>query len=143
MPLKHQSKADLAKKQKIIEDKTFSLKNKNKSKNVWKYVESLHQFVQSKPDPKSMPRLKKEDEEKAKEELNDLLKIAASQPKVLVVLKELFASLGFHFDVFLFVPVLIPNIYYVSFIKPGSVQRALSASSHDLNIQRKREKIEL
>ncbi|KAB2604298.1 zinc finger CCCH domain-containing protein 11-like [Pyrus ussuriensis x Pyrus communis] len=51
MPPKQQSKADLAKKQKIIEDKTFGLKNKNKSKNVQKYVQILKQSVQPKPDP--------------------------------------------------------------------------------------------
>jgi hypothetical protein len=45
------SKAELAKKQKVVEDKTFGLKNKNKSKNVQKYVQSLHQAVQPKPDP--------------------------------------------------------------------------------------------
>ncbi|XP_048432911.1 zinc finger CCCH domain-containing protein 11-like [Pyrus x bretschneideri] len=51
MPPKQQSKADLAKKQKIVEDKTFGLKNKNKSKNVQKYVQILKQSVQPKPDP--------------------------------------------------------------------------------------------
>lgn len=51
MPPKQASKADLAKKQKIIEDKTFGLKNKNKSKNVQKYVQNLKQSVQPKPDP--------------------------------------------------------------------------------------------
>ena len=51
MPPKQQSKADLAKKQKIVEDKTFGLKNKNKSKNVQKYVQTLKQSVQPKPDP--------------------------------------------------------------------------------------------
>lgn len=50
MPPKQQSKADLAKKQKVVEDKTFGLKNKNKSKNVQKYVQSLQQSVQPKPD---------------------------------------------------------------------------------------------
>lgn len=50
MPPKQQSKADLAKKQKVVEDKTFGLKNKNKSKNVQKYVQSLKQSVQPKPD---------------------------------------------------------------------------------------------
>lgn len=44
------SKSELAKKQKIVEDKTFGLKNKNKSKNVQKYVQSLHQAVQPNPD---------------------------------------------------------------------------------------------
>ena len=51
MPPKQQSKADLAKKQKIVEDKTFGLKNKNKSKNVQKYVQTLKQSVQPMPDP--------------------------------------------------------------------------------------------
>jgi hypothetical protein len=51
MPPKQLLKADLAKKQKIVEDKTFGLKNKNKSKNVQKYVQSLKQTVQPKPDP--------------------------------------------------------------------------------------------
>lgn len=51
MPPKGQpSKAELAKKQKVVEDKTFGLKNKNKSKNVQKYVQSLQQSVQPKPD---------------------------------------------------------------------------------------------
>lgn len=52
MPPKQQpkSKADLAKKQKVVEDKTFGLKNKNKSKNVQKYVQNLQQAVQPKPD---------------------------------------------------------------------------------------------
>jgi hypothetical protein len=47
---KEKSKADLAKKQKLVEDKTFGLKNKNKSKNVQKFVQSLTQSVQ--PNPK-------------------------------------------------------------------------------------------
>jgi hypothetical protein len=51
MPPKQQSKANLAKKQKIVEDKTFGLKNKNKCKNVQKYVQTLKQSVQPKPDP--------------------------------------------------------------------------------------------
>lgn len=53
MPPK-QSKADIAKKQKVVEDKTFGLKNKNKSKNVQKYVQSLKQSGQPKPDPSKL-----------------------------------------------------------------------------------------
>lgn len=44
---KEKSKADIAKKQKLVEDKTFGLKNKNKSKNVQKYVQSVQQSVQN------------------------------------------------------------------------------------------------
>lgn len=51
MPPK-QSKADIAKKQKLVEDKTFGLKNKSKSKSVQKYVHSLQSSVQPKIDPK-------------------------------------------------------------------------------------------
>jgi hypothetical protein len=36
------SKAKLDKKQKVVDDKTFGLKNKNKSKNIQKYVQTLH-----------------------------------------------------------------------------------------------------
>ena len=46
-----QSKADMAKKQKIVEDKTFGLKNKNKSKAVQQYVKNLQQSVQPKRNP--------------------------------------------------------------------------------------------
>lgn len=53
MPPK-QSKADIAKKQKVVEDKTFGLKNKNKSKNVQKYVQSLQQNAVPKTDPKKL-----------------------------------------------------------------------------------------
>jgi hypothetical protein len=53
MPPKQQpAKTDMAKKQKVVEDKTFGLKNKNKSKNVQKYVQTLKQSVQPKADPK-------------------------------------------------------------------------------------------
>jgi hypothetical protein len=53
---KEKSKADLAKKQKLVEDKTFGLKNKNKSKNVQKYVQSLSQSVQPKVNPATDPK---------------------------------------------------------------------------------------
>ncbi|PQP92987.1 zinc finger CCCH domain-containing protein 11-like [Prunus yedoensis var. nudiflora] len=83
MPPKQQSKADLAKKQKIVEDKTFGLKNKNKSKNVQKYVQTLKQSVQPTSDPSKTAAKKKKEEEKAKDkELNELFKVAVSQPKV-------------------------------------------------------------
>ena len=49
-PKQQQSKSDVAKKQKVVEDKTFGLKNKNKSKNVQKYVQNLKQSVQPKPE---------------------------------------------------------------------------------------------
>ena len=39
------AKADIAKKQKQVEDKTFGLKNKNKSKQVQKHVQQMQQGV--------------------------------------------------------------------------------------------------
>lgn len=124
MPPK-QSKADLAKKQKVVEDKTFGLKNKNKSKNVQKYVQNLQQSVQTKPDASKAAAKKKKEEEKAKEkELNDLFKIAVSQPKV---------------------PVGVdPKSILCEFFKVGQCAKGFKCKfSHDLNVQRKGEKIDI
>ncbi|KAG4959471.1 hypothetical protein JHK87_036104 [Glycine soja] len=125
MPPKQQSKADLAKKQKIVEDKTFGLKNKNKSKNVQKYVQNLKQSVQPRPDTAKVDAKKKKEEEKAKEkELNDLFKIAVTQPKV---------------------PVGVdPKSILCEFYKVGQCAKGFKCKfSHDLNVQRKGEKIDI
>ncbi|CAI9762054.1 unnamed protein product [Fraxinus pennsylvanica] len=124
MPPK-QSKTDLAKKQKVVEDKTFGLKNKNKSKNVQKYVHSLQQSVQPKPDPSKINAKKKKEEEKAKEkELNELFKVAVSQPKV---------------------PVGVdPKSIVCEFFKVGQCAKGFKCKfSHDLSVQRKGEKIDV
>ncbi|KAK8467840.1 hypothetical protein PHAVU_007G162750 [Phaseolus vulgaris] len=124
MPPK-QSKADLAKKQKVVEDKTFGLKNKNKSKNVQKYVQNLKQSVQPRVDPAKVDAKKKKEEEKAKEkELNDLFKIAVTQPKV---------------------PVGVdPKSILCEFFKVGQCAKGFKCKfSHDLNVQRKGEKIDI
>ncbi|KAJ3669149.1 hypothetical protein LUZ60_011099 [Juncus effusus] len=125
MPPKKESKADLAKKQKVAEDKTFGLKNKNKSKNVQKYVQAVTQNVQPKPDASKAAAKKKKDEEKAREkELNDLFKVAVSQPKV---------------------PVGVdPKSILCEFFKHGQCTKGHKCKfSHDLNIQRKGEKIDI
>ncbi|GFQ07111.1 zinc finger CCCH domain-containing protein 11 [Phtheirospermum japonicum] len=124
MPPK-QSKADMAKKQKVIEDKTFGLKNKNKSKNVQKYVQSLKQSVQPKPDASKLNAQKKKEEEKAREkELNDLLKIAVKQPKV--------------------PPGVDPKSIVCEHFKVGQCAKGFKCKfSHDLNVQRKGEKIDI
>ncbi|XP_027174923.1 zinc finger CCCH domain-containing protein 11-like [Coffea eugenioides] len=125
MPPKQPSKTDLAKKQKIVEDKTFGLKNKNKSKNVQKYVQSLKQSVQPKPDTSKINAKKKMEEEKAKEkELNDLFKVAVSQPKV---------------------PVGVdPKSILCEYFKVGQCAKGFKCKfSHDLNVQRKGEKIDI
>ncbi|XP_048432932.1 zinc finger CCCH domain-containing protein 21-like isoform X1 [Pyrus x bretschneideri] len=125
MQPRQQSKADLAKKQKIVEDKTFELKNKNKSKNVQKYVQTLKQSVQTKPDPSKTAAKKNKEEEKAKDkELNDLFKVAISQPKV---------------------PVGVdPKSILCEFYKAGQCAKGFKCKfSHDLNVQRKGEKIDI
>lgn len=125
MPPKQQSKVDLAKKQKVVEDKTFGLKNKNKSKNVQKYVQSLKQSVQPKADAKKVDAKKKKEEEKAKEkELSELFKVAVSQPKV---------------------PVGVdPKSILCEFYKAGQCAKGFKCKfSHDLNVQRKGEKIDI
>ncbi|KAK1415635.1 hypothetical protein QVD17_31419 [Tagetes erecta] len=124
MPPK-QSKAEVAKKQKLVEDKTFGLKNKNKSKNVQKYVQSLQQNVVPKPDASKLAAKKKKEEEKAREkELNDLFKIAVVQPKV---------------------PVGVdPKSILCEFFKAGQCAKGFKCKfSHDLNVQRKGEKIDI
>ncbi|KAL8129776.1 hypothetical protein V2J09_018931 [Rumex salicifolius] len=125
MPPKQQSKADVAKKQKVVEDKTFGLKNKNKSKNVQKYVQTLKQSVQPKVDPKKTDAKKKKDEEKARErELNELFKIAITQPKV--------------------PPGVDPKSIVCEFFKAGQCTKGFKCKfSHDLNVQRKGEKIDI
>ncbi|CAM8923567.1 hypothetical protein QQ045_022607 [Rhodiola kirilowii] len=124
MPPK-QAKADVAKKQKQVEDKTFGLKNKNKSKNVQKYVQSLNQSVQPKVDPSKVAAKKKKEEEKAREkELNELFKVAISQPKV--------------------PPGVDPKSILCEFFKAGQCAKGFKCKfSHDLNIQRKGEKIDI
>ncbi|XP_022767430.1 zinc finger CCCH domain-containing protein 11-like isoform X2 [Durio zibethinus] len=125
MPPKQASKAELAKKQKIVEDKTFGLKNKNKSKNVQKYVQNLKQSVQPKPDASRIAQKKKKEEDKAKEkELNDLFKIAVTQPKV---------------------PVGVdPKSIVCEFYKVGQCTKGFKCKfSHDMNVQRKGEKIDI
>lgn len=86
-PKKEPSKAEVKAKQKILEDKTFGLKNKNKSAKVTKFVQQLEQnLLGSKRKPNDQDRLEKarlkEEEEKKKAELNALFKQTIVQPKV-------------------------------------------------------------
>ncbi|XP_004307428.1 PREDICTED: zinc finger CCCH domain-containing protein 11-like [Fragaria vesca subsp. vesca] len=117
------SKADVAKKQKVVEDKTFGLKNKNKSKSVQKYVQQIKSSVQPKVDPTKAKKKKEEDKAKEKE-LNDLFKVAVSQPKV--------------------PPGVDPKSIVCEFFKAGQCTKGFKCKfSHDLNVQRKGEKIDI
>ncbi|KAG0587314.1 hypothetical protein KC19_2G155200 [Ceratodon purpureus] len=122
---KEKSKADLAKKQKLVEDKMFGLKNKHKSRNVYKYVQSLHQSVQNNAQGPIKAQAKKKKEEAARDkELNELLKVAISQPKV---------PLGVE-----------PKCLVCGFFRHGQCAKGFKCKySHDLRVERKGEKIDI
>lgn len=81
------SKAEMKAKQKLVEDKTFGLKNKNKSTKVSKYVSQVEQSIlgQKKRSDEAakaaQDRAKKEEEEKSRE-LSQLMKPVIVQPKI-------------------------------------------------------------
>jgi hypothetical protein len=77
-------KAEQKKKEKLIEDKTFGLKNKNKSKNVQKYITEVTKQVKggtTRQDRMKEQQLKKKNKE-AEEALKSLFLQAIVQPKV-------------------------------------------------------------
>lgn len=82
-------KAEQKENQKIIEDKTFGLKNKNKSKKVQQYVKSVQQQVENRgrkhPPPPSEAQIRKEEKRKREEQKREtelLMKTTIQQPKV-------------------------------------------------------------
>ncbi|KAJ3208542.1 hypothetical protein HDU67_006688, partial [Dinochytrium kinnereticum] len=90
MPPKASKKAQEATKKKVVEDKTFGLKNKNKSAKVGKYVQQVQQAASVMGNPKDRKDAedrkkalanKKAEEEKRKAELADLFKPVAQQQK--------------------------------------------------------------
>ncbi|KAK9180669.1 hypothetical protein WN944_023803 [Citrus x changshan-huyou] len=90
-----------------------------------KYVQSLKQSVEPRPDPTKVAVKKKKEEEKAREkELNDLFKVVVTQPKV---------------------PVGVdPKSILCEFFKAGQCQKGFKCKFlHDLNIQRKGGKIDI
>ncbi|KAI8839946.1 hypothetical protein BC829DRAFT_403525 [Chytridium lagenaria] len=91
MPPKPSKKAQEAKKKTVVEDKTFGLKNKNKSSKVGKYVQQVQQQAsligstkerKDAEDRKKALANKKAEEEKRKAELAELFKPIAQQQKV-------------------------------------------------------------
>eukprot|EP00243_Klebsormidium_subtile_P003499 TRINITY_DN16907_c0_g1_i1.p1 TRINITY_DN16907_c0_g1~~TRINITY_DN16907_c0_g1_i1.p1 ORF type:complete len:390 (+),score=146.57 TRINITY_DN16907_c0_g1_i1:139-1308(+) len=125
------TKAEAAKKQKVAEDKTFGLKNKNKSKAVQQYVKNLQSSAQAvakqKLDPnaeKDAQRKKKEAEAQREKELNELFKVAITQPKV---------------------PVGVdPKSIVCEFFRHGQCAKGFKCKfSHDLLVERKSAKIDI
>ena len=81
-------KAENKAKAKVIEDKTFGLKNKNKSSKVSKYIQQVEIAVKQKGatrrevDQAALQKKRKEEEEQKKAELAQLFKPSVTQPKV-------------------------------------------------------------
>src|SRR4051812_10122636 len=75
-------------KKKVIEDKTFGMKNKNKSSKVQKFVDTLSQQMSNSQKQQRMasaqvdPKAKKLEEQKRKEELAQLFKPVEAKQKV-------------------------------------------------------------
>lgn len=132
MPPKASAKSENKAKAKIIEDKTFGLKNKNKSAKVGKYVEQVQKQVNSgnQKNAKSaedLARLKKEQkkaEEAREAELAAVMKPVVQQQKV-----------PFGVD---------PKTVLCAYFKAGQCTKGDKCKfSHDPNIERKSTKINL
>lgn len=133
MPPKNAKAADKSKqaaKQKVVEDKTFGLKNKNKSKAVQKYVQTLqagaNQSAKQKRLDAQQPshKEKKKAEEERKKELNALFAMAIKQPKV---------------------PAGVdPKSIVCEYYRHGQCTKGFKCKfSHDLSVERKTAKIDL
>lgn len=132
MPPKAQAsskKAEAKVKQKILEDKTFGLKNKNKSAKVNKYIQTLEQQIKGggrrKPEAEAETlKEKKKAEEAKKAELAALFKPVVQQQKV--------------------PPGVDPKTVVCAFFKSGRCQKGDKCKfSHDLAVERKSAKINL
>ncbi|KAJ3329987.1 hypothetical protein HDU76_006715 [Blyttiomyces sp. JEL0837] len=120
-------------KKKVVEDKTFGLKNKNKSAKVGKYVEQVKSQVDAAGNKKAMKEAedrknaiasKKAAEEAKKAELAELFKPVQGQQKV-----------PFGVD---------PKTIVCNYFKAGTCQKGSKCKfSHDLNVERKGAKIDL
>ncbi|KAI9253550.1 hypothetical protein BY458DRAFT_535816 [Sporodiniella umbellata] len=128
MPPKKQgpTKAEKAKKQKAAEDKTFGMKNKNKSTKVQKYIQQVQ--AQGKNDQNANNNSKKEDkkelERKKREEFAELFSPVQTPQKV-----------PFGTD---------PKTVLCMYFKQGHCEKGAKCKfSHDLNVGRKVDKKDL
>ncbi|KAI9308342.1 hypothetical protein BJ944DRAFT_156437 [Cunninghamella echinulata] len=129
-PKKNQTKSDKKKSAKAIEDKTFGMKNKNKSSKVQKYIQTVQQ--QAKNNQESAAKVqakksiadKKAEEEKRKQELQELFK------PVQIVQKVPFGT--------------DPKSVLCINFKNGNCDKGTKCKfSHDLNVNRKVDKKDL
>ncbi|KAJ3071587.1 hypothetical protein HK102_006404 [Quaeritorhiza haematococci] len=126
------SKTEQKAKQKIVEDKTFGLKNKNKSAKVNKYVQQVQQQVMAAGNRKQLKETdakkndafaRKKAEEAKKAELAELFKPVQTQ------------KVPFGVD---------PKTIICAFYKSGQCQKGSKCKfSHDLGTERKSAKIDL
>ncbi|KAI8967623.1 hypothetical protein BDF20DRAFT_900331 [Mycotypha africana] len=129
MPPKKQTKNEQKKKVKAAEDKTFGMKNKNKSAKVQRYVQQVqnqakHNAEQGKNSKLEAAAQKKALEQKKREEFAELFKPVQVPQKV-----------PFGVD---------PKTVLCQYFKQGNCERGAKCKfSHDLNVGRKVEKKDL
>ncbi|ORZ37392.1 hypothetical protein BCR44DRAFT_53496 [Catenaria anguillulae PL171] len=128
-PKKENKKQAEAKVKKVVEDKTFGMKNKNKSKKVQKFVEEVKKqaqnaVVQKKgADPAAAAPSKKEIQAQRKAELAEIFKPVQTQ------------KVPFGVD---------PKTVLCAFFKQGLCTKGAKCKfSHDLNVERKGAKIDV
>lgn len=117
-------KAKQAAKAKVAEDKTFGLKNKNKSAKVQKFVQTVQENVNKNKPAATAPKDKKKAEEERQKELNALFAVAIKQPKV---------------------PAGVdPKSIVCEYFRHGQCTKGFKCKfSHDLSVERKVAKIDL
>lgn len=120
-------------KQKVIDDKTFGLKNKNKSSKVNKYIQQVEQQVKSSGNRKIQKEdgdLKKQREIKKLEEQKKAAELSALFKPIVLVQKVAFG--------------VDPKTVLCINFKSDQCQKGDKCKfSHDLNIERKSTKINL
>ncbi|KAL4522608.1 hypothetical protein Ndes2526A_g01027 [Nannochloris sp. 'desiccata'] len=115
-------------KSKTIEDKTFGLKNKNKSKKVQQYVNQLNASANPSHKQKRLEEPTRKDKKKAEEEaakeLAALFALTIKQPKV--------------------PPGVDPKSIVCEYFRAGQCTKGFKCKfSHDLNVERKGPKLDI
>ncbi|KAI8820960.1 uncharacterized protein EV422DRAFT_47391 [Fimicolochytrium jonesii] len=128
-PTKNEVKA----KTKSADDKTFGLKNKNKSTKVGKYVQQVKEQAATIGNPK----LKKEEEDRKAQIANKKAAEAAKKAELAELFKVVQVQQKVPFGV-------DPKTILCAFFKNGTCQKGSKCKfSHDMNIERKATKADL
>lgn len=132
MPPKASNKSENKAKAKIIEDKTFGLKNKNKSAKVGKYVQQVEKQINSgnQKNAKSAEDLARQKKEQKKAEEALQAELAALNKPIVQQQKVAFG--------------VDPKTVLCAYFKAGQCSKGEKCKfSHDLNVERKSAKINL